>query len=97
MKCKHCNGDGFIIEVNHGYADKYMCDHCLGTGIIEPMTNDEWRRTCSAEEFADWSSNLAYACMRCGMSNGEAYCYTGYCIQDKEGAEKWLKEKNDEM
>lgn len=62
----------------------------------KPLTNEEWRRTCSAEEFAEWVSNLAYACMRCGMSNGEAYCHTGYCIQDKEDAEKWLKEKHDE-
>lgn len=62
----------------------------------KPKTNDEWRKTCSAEEFAEWISNLAYSCMRCGMSNGEAYCHTGYCIQDKEDAEKWLKEKHSE-
>lgn len=53
MKCKHCNGDGFIIEVNHGYADKYMCDHCLGTGIIEPMTNEEYLKSCNTEQLAD--------------------------------------------
>lgn len=78
MICKHANGV-CICGKN---------DYCS----IKLMTNEEWRRNCSAEDFAEWISNLAYACMRCGMSNGEAYCHTGYCIQDKEDAEKWLKE-----
>ena len=58
------------------------------------MTNEEWRKTCSTKEFAEFLSNLAYSCMRCGMSNGEAYCHTGYCIQDEVDAEKWLKDKH---
>jgi len=60
----------------------------------QPMTNEEWRKTCSTKEFAEFLSNLAYSCMRCGMSNGEAYCHTGYCIQDEVDAEKWLKDKH---
>ena len=62
-----------------------------------PQTNEEWRKTCSVEEFAEWIANLAYACMRCGMSNGEAYCHTGHCIQDEADAVEWLKEKHNEM
>lgn len=73
------------------------CKYCGAyTYSHHTQTNDEWRRACSEEEFAEWISNLAYACMRCGMSNGEAYCHTGYCIQDKEDAEKWLKEGHTE-
>lgn len=64
--------------------------------IFKEQTNEEWRRTCSAEEFAEWISNLAYACMRCGIGNVEAHCPTGYCIQDEEDAERWLKEKHAE-
>ena len=78
MICKHANGVCICGKNNY-------CS-------IKPMTNEEWRRNCSAEEFAEWISNLAYACMRCGMSNGEAYCHTGYCIQGKEDAEKELSE-----
>jgi RecJ-like exonuclease len=99
MKCYKCNGTGYYDIDNE-------CPVCDGTGEYEPfdtdveldkldsepITNEEWRKTCSTEEFAEWISNLAYACMRCGMSNNEAYCHTGYCIQDKEDAEKWLKE-----
>ena len=95
MKCKHCNGTGTTNWcVNGTFVD---CPYCGGTGEMEvEMTNDEWRKTCSTEEFAEWISNLAYSCMRCGMSNGEAYCHTGYCIQDKADAEEWLKEKHEE-
>ena len=94
MKCKFCDGSGKDYWELNGVP--YPCPVCNGTGEIKdkPQTNEEWRRICSAEEFAEWISNLAYACMRCGMSNGKAYCHTGYCIQDKEDAEKWLKEKH---
>lgn len=99
MKCKKCDGTGYYHA--YGIFDDIQCsvvkrcEFCNGTGEML-IINDEWRRTCSAEEFAEWISNLAYACMRCGMSNGEAYCHTGYCIQDKEDAEKWLKEVHKE-
>ena len=75
---------------------KKCCNVLWDKTPYTPQTNDEWRKTCSAEEFAKWISNLAYACMRCGMSNGEAYCHTGYCVQDEEDAVEWLKEKHNE-
>lgn len=92
--CNECWGKGWIEK----QGVQFDCRKCKGTGVIEnePQTNEEWRKTCSTEEFAEWISNLAYACMRCGMSNGEAYCRTGYCIQDEADAEKWLKEKHNE-
>lgn len=107
MKCTRCNGNGRYVNI---FGNIVRCDLCYGTGEItygednriipigeqKPQTNDYWRKTCSAEEFAEWISNLSYACMRCGMSNGEAYCHTGYCIQDKEDAKKWLKEMHKE-
>ena len=89
---KYPNG-GCIVPCTIGYTGK--CYYFYEKPKHTPeQTNDEWRKTCSAEEFAEWISNLAYACMRCGMSNGEAYCHTGYCIQDKEDAEKWLQEEH---
>ena len=92
MKCKYCDGTGTSNWCINGTFQ--TCAYCNGSGEEKPMTNEEWRKTCSTEEFAEWISNLAYACMRCGMSNGEAYCHTGYCIQDKECAEKWLQEEH---
>lgn len=89
IDCAKCNMYSKCIE-NKDKTGKYIC---FGFEPIEkPQTNEEWRKTCSVEEFAEWVSNLAYACMRCGMSGGEAYCHTGYCIQDKEDAMRWLKQ-----
>ena len=106
MKCKVCGGTGTSNTCVNGTFKP--CTFCDGTGEYEPFdadveldklypteqTNEEWRKTCSAEEFAEWISNLAYACMRCGMSNSEAYCHTGHCIQDEADAVEWLKEKH---
>ena len=92
MKCPGCGGAGVIQGQAPGLVS--CCPACDGKGFIE-RTNEEWRKTCSAEEFAEWISNLAYACMRCGMSNGEAYCHTGHCIQDEADAVEWLKEKHE--
>lgn len=42
MKCKHDNGVCICGKGENDYCP------------IKPMTNDEWRRTCSAEEFAEF-------------------------------------------
>ena len=46
MKCYRCNGSGVD-------DDNILCYRCGGKGEIE-LTNDEWRKTCSTEEFAEW-------------------------------------------
>lgn len=82
MICKHANGV-CICGKN---------DYCS----IKLMTNEEWRRNCSTEEFAKWLSDTLYACMRCGMNCHIGYCPFNKCIIDKEDAEKWLKEAHKE-
>jgi len=37
MKCSTCRGTG---KSKYGYNQP--CTHCDGTGIIEPLTNEEW-------------------------------------------------------
>ena len=53
MKCKHCDGDGVIVDVEYGHAGKYMCDYCWGTGVVEPMTEQEYLQTCTTEQLAE--------------------------------------------
>ena len=66
------------------------CPMCGGTGEVK--TEQEWLQTATAEELAKFLSTIAYACMRCGMTNSKAYCHTNFCIQDKEDALRWLKQ-----
>lgn len=39
MKCTTCKGTG---KSKYGYNQP--CYHCDGTGIIKPLTNDDWYR-----------------------------------------------------
>ena len=65
MKCPKCDGVGFVPTNVFGINGAIKCDFCDGTGVfitnaVEPMTNEEWRKTCSAEEFAEWMAQ--YCC-----------------------------------
>ena len=53
MKCKHCDGDGVIVDVEYGHAGKYGCKYCDGKGVVEPLTEQEWLQTCTTEQLAD--------------------------------------------
>ena len=61
MKCSQCHGYGYIDNLE---GDGIRCPKCNGVGRItfgkepEIYTNDEWRKTCSAEEFAKWIYDL---------------------------------------
>ena len=79
MKCPKCDGTGEMQICEMGFIGKDECDKCHGKGYL---TNDEWRKTCSAEEFAEFLCNV-------GFENET--------IVRKFRSEwvKWLKEKHD--
>jgi len=79
MKCPKCGGTGEMQICEMGFIGKDECDKCHGKGYL---TNDEWRKTCSAEEFAEFLCNV-------GFENET--------IVRKFRSEwvKWLKEKHD--
>ena len=49
MKCKYCNGTGEHVNDANRMT---TCEFCGGTGVVEPLTNEEYIRTCSTEELA---------------------------------------------
>ena len=53
MKCKNCDGDGVIVDVEYGHAGKYGCKYCDGKGVVEPLTEQEYIQTCNTEQLAD--------------------------------------------
>ena len=92
MKCKYCDGTG---KSKYGYNQP--CTHCDGKGFVEPLTNEEWRRTCSAEEFAKWLTEVTDYCFECGLNiNNGVLCPFGKCIDKECDALDWLKEKHHE-
>lgn len=57
--CTECWGTGKVSDFWDN-DKKVICPHCNGTGKEPMMTNEEWRKTCSAEEFAEWMAQ--YCC-----------------------------------
>lgn len=94
MKCPVCDGTGKrqYIDVYGNPQDIWLeCEHCKGKGYL---TNDEWRKTCSAEEFAEWLKEVAHICFACSDMCAETtdeYCKYGYA-SEKDKWIGWLKE-----
>ena len=92
MKCKVCKGDGRVVHCYGGSVHYVTCPNCFGKGSIEPLTNDEWRKTCSAEDFAEFISAI--------LDYGFGIDYAprnpmGENVNDKEDIVEWLKENHD--
>ena len=99
MKCPICHGKGRVQD--HKYNEEHdieylvycekKCEYCNGTGEVnEPLqTNEEWLRTCSTEELAEWIVHIADQCTishECNLC--ESWC-------DEKKVMEWLKEKHD--
>ena len=52
--CKNCKGVGYII-VEDRYSTYFdECYECDGKGVVEPMTNEEYVRSCTSEQLAEF-------------------------------------------
>lgn len=89
MKCKHCDGTGYLKTISVGAVP---CSACNGTGEI-PITNDEWRKTCSTEEFAKLLSDAMWYGEQCATEGVLCEnCKCPWC----EGISNWLKQPHRE-
>ena len=54
-ECPKCNGRGTVGYFHIDHFVDIECDRCNGSGEVSEveMTNEEWRKTCSAEEFTE--------------------------------------------
>jgi hypothetical protein len=89
MRCKLSD------KCDFGDLCKYATRHdsltvlgCSSFKEKEPLTNEEWRKTCSAEDFAYWLADVCAWAMeefRCGNTEKANIDYW----------KMWLKEKHD--
>lgn len=97
MKCKACNGTGYVTACVYesdeiGFVDKnYECAVCHGTGLIE-QTNEEW--------FCKLNTRLKAEAIFVFMDN-VAKQISGEPITNKEEIindviMRWLKDKHEE-
>ena len=82
MKCGYCNGTG---KGKYGYNQP--CTHCDGKGFVEPLTNEEYIRSCSFEELA----GAIYEWYSAGYTTGRV----GLPLNSITGIVEWLKEKHE--
>ena len=52
LKCPKCNGTGFIRTHKIVPWKRMEYDLCDGTGVVEPLTNEEWFNRLTTEEKA---------------------------------------------
>ena len=92
MKCKFCDGSGKVVhpmmsmngDEYTGEWEQHECEACNGTGVVEPQTNEEWRRTCSTEECAKWlEDKMTWAAQEQGTFTAKDWV-------------KWLKQPHKE-
>ena len=91
MKCGYCNGTGEHINDANRMT---TCEFCGGTGVIKPLTNEEWLRQASTEEKALFLARLYGHSRKINLSellfrNVETKEVTDIA----EYIGKWLKEK----
>ena len=62
--CPKCNGRGTVgyYDVDH-FVD-VECDRCHGSGEVSEveMTNEEYLRSCTTEQLAEWLGNTFDLC-----------------------------------
>ena len=56
MKCPNCNGIGKEYSFYDGEKSVWkdsVCPTCNGTGVVEPLTGQEYLQTCTTEQLAE--------------------------------------------
>lgn len=70
----------------------------IGCGYYVPMTNEEFLRSCSTEELAEFITQIADLCHYCGTTKKHgAECVAkkhGYCAFCSVSVREWLQEKH---
>ena len=64
-------------------------------GKIKQKTNEEWRKTCSAEEFAEWITDKINAKLRMALHDAELYpddINENEYMENEDEWVEWLKQ-----
>ena len=65
---------------------------CSSFKTKKPMTNEEYIRSCSTEELANFLEDVTSSCYHCGMTDDISQCaFQKHQCNIKE----WLKEKHE--
>lgn len=90
MKCEYCNGTG-----KNKYGYNQPCTNCYGKGFVEPLTNEEWLRSASTEQLAEFLADKCNEVVETVLS--DASCDIGDIDNDdywyrRADFVEWLKQ-----
>lgn len=89
-QCDECGGTG---EINPNEVDRFNAVDVIKVMemVKEPMTNEEWLRSCNTEQLAEWINNI--------VDDGiiKAWMIKNNCCGDYlESVKWWLKQPHTE-
>ena len=104
--CPACGGTGKVVhpmmsmngDEYTGEWEQHECEACNGTGVVEPLTNEEWLKQCTTEQLAEFLADKCNEVVETVLS--DASCDIGdidnddYWYRQADFVE-WLKEKHD--
>ena len=97
-KCQRCNGKGIMTVHNVGTDENFRteCDICHGTGEAQPIKNEEFLRSATTEQLAEWLKDTLARCYRCGGCDelAERNCTVKICYY--ADVVEWLKQPHTE-
>ena len=92
MRCYMCDGRGMRYD---GFQNLYRtCERCGGSGIAEPLTNEEYIRSCSTEELPKALKEMFFDIKSRVRSELGGY---NELMKSERYFDEWLKEKHDEV
>lgn len=106
MKCPNCDGKGTVLKIIYEDWQKdeivrsaVKCPRCNGSGEV-PMTNEEWLRTCSTEEFAEWIASEINERVKLALHDSELNdgdVDADFYMEDSDDWKEWLKQPHSEV
>ena len=95
--CDKCGGTGFFCEMRTGD----VCELGSPCPHQEPMTNEEWLKSCNTEQLADALMKIFVTRTFCHLCPEGDVCDIGYKCKYSDGKKiedwmKWLKKPHKE-
>ena len=97
-ECPKCNGRGTVGYFHIDHFVDIECDRCNGSGEVSEveMTNEEWIKSCTTEQLAEFIADVCYGLLDDVWSNdGDTSC--DYRETEKNYWGAWLKQPHSEV
>ena len=91
--CPRCNGNGSVlypIDYEQGLFDETNYDLCGGSGYVN-MTNEEYLKSCTTEQLAEWIASVVQKAISIKESNGIVM------LESAIWWDEWLKQLHSEV